>query len=242
MWSGPVADNCGSSLACSFVTGGFLDREKSSSWRQIPSSDPLQSVDDVVTGPNDENNYMLGTETIRINSSLTLSNFSIGIETQPEIGNRNTLGLGENSKFLKRLLSAGLIYSRTWGYHAGWTGAETQHQSDGSLVLGGYDEAKKSGQNSTFSILRIPACPSGFLITLHDIEMNFLDGRNRSLLGPSAASAMNACLQPSYHIMNLPVQIWESFVQFSEVNVLGRTNGINDWAMLISSNKSSVFF
>ena len=239
MWSGPVVNNCGSALPCSFGTGGFLDREKSSSWRQTSSFDPLQSADDFITGPFDENNYVLGTETIRINSSLTLSNYSIGVETEPEIGNRNSLGLARNSTFLNRLLSAGLINSKTWGYHAGWIGAETQHQLDGSLVLGGYDEAKKSGQNSIFSFSNVPDCLSGFLITIHDIEMNFLDGQNISLSDPSAGSAMNACLQPSLPLMNLPVNIWESFVQFSEVNVLGRTN---DWAMLISSNTSSVFF
>lgn len=241
MWNSPGPPDCGTLLACSFETGGFFDKEKSSSWWQDSSFDPLQNTDDFDTGRFDKYKSLLGTDIIRINSSLTLSSFPIGIETKAEIGRRNSLGLARNSTFLNRLFSAGLINSRTWGYHAGWTGAETQHQLDGSLVLGGYDEAKIVGQNSTFSVSNVPDCPSGLLVTLRDVELNLLDGRNLSLFGPSAGSAMNACLGPSCYLMNLPVELWESFVQFSKMNVLGRSIGINEWAMLISSNSSLVF-
>lgn len=154
----------------------------------------------------------------------------------------NLLGLARNSTLLNRLSSAGLIASWSWGYYQGWTGAETQHQLDGSLVLGGYDEAKTTGKNTTLSFSDSENCVSGLLVTVRDIKMNLQNGTDLSIFGSSAGSAMSACLNPTYPLMSLPVDIWNSFVQFSEVDVLYRSWGINSWAMLISGNGSFVFF
>lgn len=239
LWSPPVDNKCGSLLSCSCQTGGFLDKEKSSSWLQASSFGGLQNAHDFDFG---QYNYLLGTEMIRINSNLTLSNFPIGIGIRPVYQSKNSLGLARNSTLLNRLLSAGLINSRTWEYYSGWTDAETQHQLNGSVVLEGYDEAKKLGQNTTLIVSDVANCPTGLLVTVHDIELNLLDGRNLSLLGPSAGSAMNACVWPTSPVLGLPVEVWNSFVQFSGVNVLGRSVGINFWAMLISSNGSLVSF
>lgn len=216
--------------------GGILNKEKSSSWWQASSFDALQSAHEFFP---DHNNDLPGIETIRINSSLTLSNFPIGI-SKGSSAQSNSLGLARNSTLLNRLSSAGLIASRTWGYYQGWTGAETQHQLDGSLVLGGYDEAKTIGKNTTLSFSDDNNCVSGLLVTVNDIKMNLLNGTDLSIIGPSAGTAMNACLNPASPLVSLPVDMWNSFVQFSGVNVLYRSSGINYWAMLISGNGSLV--
>lgn len=190
----------------------------------------------------DQNKYILGTETIRFNFSLTLSNFPIEIKIGTEGTSANKLGLAKNSTLLNRLSSAGLIHSKTWAYYQGWTGAETRHQLDGSLVFEGYDEVKKIGQNTTISFSNDDQCVSGLLVTIHDIKMNFLHGTNQSIFGSFAGSAMDACLVPNIPLLDLPVGLWNSFVKLSGVNVLGRSVGINAWGMLISGNKSLVFF
>ena len=229
-------------LACSVRLGGILDKERSSSWWSASSFDALKTAHEWF--PYDAADIP-GIETMRINSSLTLSNFPIGIFSFG-IARDSTpiqlLGLGRNSTLLNRLSSAGLIASRTWGYYQGWTGAETQHQLDGSLVLGGYDEAKTIGQSTNISFSDDINCPSGLLVTVRGIKMNLLNGTELSIFGSSAGSAMNACLRPSLPIMNFPAHVWDLFVQFTGVDVLGRSKGINFWAMLISGNGSLVSF
>ena len=233
----------GTPLACSVQVGGILDKEISSSWRQSFSSNSLQNAYEFLP---DHDNDLPGTETIRINSSLALSDFPVGIMKIPYRDvirtPSNFFGLARNSTLLNRLSSAGLIASRTWGYYQGWTGAETQHQLDGSLVLGGYDEAKTTGKNTTLSFSDNKDCVSGLLVTVSDIKMNLQNVTDLSIFGSSAASAMSACLNPTYRLISLPLDIWNSFVQFSGVEVLYRSRGINSWAMLISGNGSLVSF
>ena len=224
-------------LACSATAGGIWDKERSSSWRQASSLDALQNAHEFST---DKIEDLTGTDTIRIGSSLPLSKFLITIS--PSLGGaQNLLGLSQNSTLLDRLSSAGLIASRAWGYYQGWTGAETQHQVDGSLILGGYDEAQTIGTNTTFSFGDAESCSSGLSFTISDIKMNLLNGTDVSIFGLSPGAAMNACLSFSYPLVALPADMWNSFVQFSGVNVLGRTLGANNEAMLISGNRSSVF-
>lgn len=151
---------------------------------------------------------------------------------------QNFLGLAKNSTVLNRLSWAGLIASRAWGYYQGWTGAETEHQRDGSLVLGGYDKAKTIGENTTFPIFdENRNCTSGLAFSVADIKMNFLNGTDVSILGPSPGAAINACLTTISPLISLPVDIFDSFVQFSEMNVLGQSYGIND-PVLISGSSS----
>lgn len=224
-------------LACSATVGGIWDKERSSSWRQVSSFDALQSAN---AFSSDKIEDLTGTETIRIGSSLHLSNFPIKIS--PSLFSaQNFLGLSKNSTFLNRLSSAGFIASRAWGYYQGWTGAETQHQIDGSLVLGGYDEAQTIGKNITFSFGDAGSCNSGLSFIISDIKMNLLNGTDVSIFDSSPGAAMNACLSFSYPLMALPADMWNSFVRFSGVNVLGRALGANNEAMLISGNGSSVF-
>lgn len=215
-------------LACSATVGGIWDKERSSSWSQASSFDALQTDD------------LTGTETIRIGSGLSLSNYPI-IISPSLFSAQNFLGLSKNSTFLNRLSSAGLIASRAWGYYQGWTGAETQHQLDGSLVLGGYDEAQTIGESNSFSFGNSASCDSGLFFTISDIKMNLLNGTDVSIFGSSPGSAMNACLSFSYPFVSLPVDMWNSFVRFSGVNVLGRALKASDGAMLISGDRSSVF-
>ena len=213
-------------LACSATVGGIWDQEQSSSWHELSSDD----VGDLA-----------GTETIRIGSNLSLLNVPIQISSALASA-QNFLGLTKTSTFLNRLSSAGLIASRAFGFYQGWTGSETQHQVDGSLVFGGYDEAQTIGENMTFSFGTAGSCQSGFSFTISDIKMNFLNGTDVSIFDSSPGATMNACLSFSYPLMVLPAEMWNSFVRFSGVNVLGRAVGIHNDAILISGHESSVFF
>ena len=64
---------------------------------------------------------------------------------------QDTLGLGRNLTLLNALISAGVIASRTFLIFQGWTGSQTQYQTDVSLILGGYDSTKVTSNNITLS-------------------------------------------------------------------------------------------
>ena len=122
----------------------------------------------------------------------------------------NTLGIGRNSTLLNTLFSAGAIASRTWSYWHGWAGAESQHQIDGNLTVGGYDAAKTLGTNVTlpFTNSEPENCPSGYIVTITEIKMNLKNGSSPSILGASnKGSAMRACVDGLFPTMMLSEDI-----------------------------------
>ena len=162
-------------------------------------------------------NDTYGTDTLEVNSTLSLAQFPFGVNRGPG-DHRNALGMGRNSTLLNALFSTGAISSRTYSYWAGWTGPEAQYQKDGNLILGGYDAAKISGGNITLPLTHNDEhCPEGYVVTISDIRLNLLDGSSPSILGTSAGSALRACVNPSMPVIILSENIWNSFVAESGV-------------------------
>lgn len=156
------------------------------------------------------------------------------------IDNVNALGVGRGSTLLDTLVSRGDIASKTYSFWEGWTGAQAQHQMDGNLILGGYDAAKIDGKNITLPFITDYHCPGGYIVTISDIKMNLLNGSNPSILGPSAGSALRACIGPGYPIMSFSLDIWNAFVDVSGVTEVGRSLQTNFYGMLIATNTSWV--
>ena len=168
-----------------------------------------------------------------MNSTLSFPRFPIGVN-RGTVDRHNGLGLGRNSTLLNRLFSNGSIASRTYSYWHGWTGTEASQQVDGLLTFGGYDAAKVSGNNITLPFSNDINC-SGYVVTINDIQMNLKNGSNISIIGASAGSALQACINPTYEAMSLSEDIWNRFVNVSEVTPAPdeRALGVNMWAMLI---------
>ena len=152
--------------------------------------------------------------------------------------NQNALVLGRNSTLLNALFSKGAISSRIYSYLQGWTGAEASQQRDGILTLGGYDAAKVAGDNITLPFSNDEDCSSeGYIVTVNDIQMNLKNGSNISILGPSAGSAMKACIVPGYTVLSLSEDIWNAFVKVSKITAATtiRSTGVHFWGMLINA-------
>ena len=208
----------------------------SSSWSQAATFGALSTASEFF--PNHAKDVP-GNDTVHLNSTFSLPTFPLGINRGPgELQSMNMVGLGVNSSLLNILLSAGAIASRTWALFHGWTGAESEHQMDGSLVLGGYDAAKLTGNNITLPFTEDQACATHLVVVITDIKMKLKNGSNTSILGSSAGSAIKACISPDYPIMSLGADIWKSFVNISNVTEMGRSFGINFYGMLISTNGS----
>ena len=183
-----------------------------------------------------------GTDVLRLNEDLSVGKFPVGIFREESSINQgavitSVLGLGTNSTLLRTLAIAGNIASKTWSYFQGWRGAETEHQMDGHLILGGYDKAKIIGTNVTLPMQWEPACGSGFVVSITDIVLNLKNGSNPSILGSSQGAAIKACVLPENDYISLPYDVWDAFRNTTENEETGRSfASVGYYTMLVAAN------
>jgi len=117
------------------------------------------------------------------------------------------IGLGPASLLLDKLKSAGSIASRSWSFFWGQSNPGAP-QLDGSLVFGGYDRAKVTGQKYTLPLTRSnPDCQSELVVTVTDFVLNFPNGTNVSLFSGSKSNAISMCITPSLSaLMRVPLK------------------------------------
>lgn len=219
-------------IQCTGQHGGLFNESKSSSWSQADSQD--------AAGASREHPYVDATNAIWSDDILQLSP---GISVKPfpfaisrtKAWNMNSLGLGRNSTLLNALYSAGAIASRSWSLFWGLHGADAWSQMDGTLVLGGYDSSKVTGDNFTDHLTIDKGCITSFLVTVTDIVMNLPDGSHVSIIGPSSGSALKACIIPDFPLITIPQNVWSGFSNHSGGTYLGRTLGIGGYGMLYAA-------
>ena len=181
---------------------------------------------------SDQHGDIWGKDTLLVNNTLSVPEFPLGIFRSDD--GQNTLGLGRNSTLLNAFSSAKAIYSRTFSIFQGWTGGQTPFQTDGSLVLGGYDSAKIMGNNITLPLAVEASCMSGLVISVTDIQMNLPNGSNVSIIGESRGSAMRACIEPAFSPISLSELIWWAFTNVTGVAEVSRSGSpINSWGMIL---------
>lgn len=229
-------------VQCSNQYGGLFDEGSSTSWNATTYS----ALNTAAEAVSDQGSDLWGTDIVKINTTFSLPSFPIGIfrsdaPNSAGAGNMDTLGLGRNSTLLNVLSSVGVIASRTYGYFQGWTGAYAQYQTDGSLVLGGYDAAKVTGSNVTLPFAPSAACNNGYVITVTDIKMNLKNGSNPSIIGQSAGSSLKACIEPDFGPITLSEDIWWAFTNITGVGEIGRSlSPLNFFGMLIPAGGACV--
>ena len=236
------AAGCNISLTifqCSNNYGGLFGEGSSTSWNATTYSALGTAIE---SGGYENPSNLWGTDIVKVSTTVSLPDFPIGIfqtnETNAiDYGISDSLGLGRNSTLLNMLSSVGIIASRTYGYFQGWTGAYAQYQTDGSMVLGGYDAAKVTGNNITLPFTPSEICNNGYVITLTDIMMNFGDGSNYSIIGQSGGSSLKACVEPDYGPITLTQDIWWAFTNVTGVSEIGRSvSPLNYGGMLIPAD------
>ncbi|KAL9125911.1 MAG: hypothetical protein Q9217_004946 [Psora testacea] len=219
--------NDGSRPQCSARFGGLFDESTSSTFKSYnnltaPGLAPVRKSDSIGW-------YTSGTDALKVTFAVSLLNFPVGIiRTQGAFGavpDTNTFGLSKSSALLNTMKSSGNIASNTFGFFVGWVGAQTKYQMDGNLILGGYDQAKITGDNVTLPIGYQNGCASGYVIAVTDITMNLKNGSNSSILGESQGSAIKACVEPDVDWISINADIWSPFVTISGVKEIGRWTG-----------------
>ncbi|KAI6321079.1 hypothetical protein MCOR30_008099 [Pyricularia oryzae] len=151
-------------------------------------------------------------DTMTLNSNLSLPRFPMreatrdwGVQGYTPM---HAFGLGSNSTVLRALKGSGRISSLSWAFAWGrpTKTAGSKGGTDGSVVLGGYDKAriKPRAKRYTQPIVaeKPQQCPSGLVVSINDMELNFPNGTNFSIFPKSRSSAIQACVQP-----NLPLAV-----------------------------------
>lgn len=221
-----TASNCPDTqthAGCAGVDGGLFNEAASTTYSAVDSAEAAREANDLLLYAE---NITYGSDTLKVNTTLSLSNFPFGVRNRQkgDLALQNWVGLGRNSIFLHTLVSKGVISSRTYAFWAGQLGTESLYQTDGDLVLGGYDSAKISGSNITLPFTDDDSCPSGNIVTITDIKLDLTDGSTSSILGPSAGSALKACVVPTHAVLDLPEDIWSAFVAASGVKLYSNTS------------------
>jgi hypothetical protein len=190
--------------------------------------------------PDEHNTYVgvsLGNDTLNFNSTFKIPGFELK-EAGPENNiPQSLLGLGRDSTLLERLYADKKILSRSWSLFWGLEGGEEADQMDGSLVLGGYDKAKTSGNNFTGDFAINSGCPSSMLIFLDDIRLDFPNGTQASLFANQGqGSAMRSCIKPDVQLITLPSEVYQQFMNSIGGTYIGPSETFKRWGMDFSAD------
>ncbi|EXJ54263.1 hypothetical protein A1O7_09601 [Cladophialophora yegresii CBS 114405] len=159
----------------------------------------------------DDTTMLVNTDTFSVNSSFAIEQFQFGVPRE-DVGDFSVLGLAKDSSLLSMLRNAGDIASLSYSLYWGQTGTSPEHQLDGGLVIGGLDMAKAVGQNYTTSLNRASACPSGMLVSVSDMTLEFPNGTSASIMGTGVGQTVNYCILPEYPLITMPLDLWDQWV------------------------------
>lgn len=149
------------------------------------------------------------------NASYKTSKLPVGLyEGRDVTTSMNDFGLGQNSTILNSLYDSGAIFSKVWSMWQGWTGANADHQIDGSLVLGGYDAARAVGANLTTPFTAGQG--STLIVDVTEIVMNFPNGTNITIFGSSTQPvSFQAQILPTAPLITVLDDIWTEFSRYA---------------------------
>jgi len=121
---------------------------------------------------------------------------------------------------------------------------------DGQVVFGGYDAAKATGVNCTGTFTTPTAnCPSGMFVDVTGIILNFPNGSEFPLIGPSSVNtewaSIPSCLYPDYDGLIYTVDydpIYMTFETFTGTRNIGRGggNGVSFGGVIYPADNVSV--
>ncbi|KJX95150.1 aspartic-type endopeptidase like protein [Zymoseptoria brevis] len=234
--------NVTDSPSCRATRGGFYDPELSSSdsqWDNVVAAGGSKTDGDMDVPSK------WASDSLILNDNTTLDNFPIAI-AQFGIGGgyegRSRLSMGENSTLLNTLKSSQRILSSTWSIFWGLHGANAPDQSEGIVVLGGYDSAKVQGSSSfTGSLVNTEVCATGATVSITGLDVRYPNGTRYSLFdgtGPSNEDALNACLDPiSPSVMVMPRAYYERLMGSCNCGSETRSFGVDFFNFLYDKSE-----
>ncbi|KAM3507049.1 hypothetical protein MY11210_007316 [Beauveria gryllotalpidicola] len=230
--------------ACATFRGGLFNPDESKSGGStnrsfVPPKDPFAS-----------DSYAYFTDLLKLDSNVSLDHFPIGRATNSSdwglqaYDPLNIIGMSSGSLFLDTLYRTGKIASRSFGYFWGLDGTSSRDQLDGSFVVGGYDKAKTIGTPYTGTISVRGNCPTGIIVTIRDIVLNFRNGTDKSIFpSDNGGTALLACVYPELpSLMDMPRTPHFSNLLAATGQVEGkRSTGIHWWNVLVGTKSNQLY-
>ncbi|KAF2464208.1 uncharacterized protein BDR25DRAFT_381291 [Lindgomyces ingoldianus] len=129
------------------------------------------------------------------------------------------LGLGKNSSFLEFFKGAGYIGARAYSVFWGRLNGPAEQRTSGALILGGYDKSfidSSTGTQISGEIMPsepgVFGCSTGLQLPINDLQLNWRNGTNTSIIKGSSLGSLVICLEPSFPgLMSLPHSHWDAF-------------------------------
>lgn len=165
--------------------------------------------------PFDSANASWTTDNVTItdgaNKDIGLSQLSFGIRasTSHPYVNKGELGLGSDSTFLSTLASGKKIASKTYSFFWGTDSTISDTPRNGSLTLGGYDQALVGDSPNTTTAFTHSQwkCREGMVVELTGIDLHSVTGTTQSVIG---SEKLEACVVPTLSsILTLPYTYWD---------------------------------
>jgi hypothetical protein len=161
-----------------------------------------------------------------VDKSIEMSSHEFGLRagTSHEYVNKGELGLGKNSTFLNALASGQKIASKTYSFFWGIDATISDHPRNGSLTLGGYDQALiGDAKNTTTKFTRDQwKCREGIIVTLTGLALQSEGAGTQNIM--EDLETMQACVVPTLSsVLTLPSSYWDTIaakmrVQLSPLN------------------------
>lgn len=130
---------------CEYSKGGVYSREASSTWRSQTQQEFGGAYIDIQP-------FTVRGEDVLKAPSFTVPGFPFTLDQQyePQANDQSKIGLGAGSAVLNQLVDEGRIPGRSWSLDYGYSGTEDIDEDvggwdDGSLVLGGMDKSRYTG-------------------------------------------------------------------------------------------------
>ena len=151
---------------------------------------------------------------------MNLKGFEFGLRTSagPQSVNKAELGLGNSSTFLRTLAKGGFIASQMYSFF--WGTEVASETRDGSLTLGGYDEALITGlPNTTTSFDRTnQQCREGMIVQISGLVLQTPEGEKSDVM--AGLGETQACVVPTLsRVLSLPTVYWEKMQKFMGVEL-----------------------
>ncbi|KAH7068367.1 aspartic peptidase domain-containing protein [Paraphoma chrysanthemicola] len=223
LWSAPLNFCPGwtrQGPACASYRGGLYDRSISQT-ESDTANNVARTFDDTAS------NWTKDDIRLQDNGVLPQYEFALRTGSVNEFVHKGELGLGRTSTFLKTLSDNKNISSRSYSFF--WGNEVTKEPRDGSLTLGGYDQALVAdGPNITTKFTVDEAkCREGIIVSLTSLSLQPTGGASQEAW--DSLSDLRVCVIASTsNIMSIPAAYWDPIQSIMGVELSSYRNGTAD--------------
>jgi hypothetical protein len=180
---------------CATYRGGLYDGSNSQTENDGPNMIARTFDDTIANWTKDD---------VRLQDNTTLPQYEFGLRTNSinSYVHKGEIGLAKTSSFLKTLQDSEKISSKSYSFF--WGNEVTDQPRDGSLTLGGYDQALVAdGPNVTIPFSNEPKCKEGIVVNITRLG---LQGKN---VWEGLPDLRVCVIAANSNIMTIPGSYWD---------------------------------